>query len=229
MESIFRRIFKSPKQASPFLLKICKGHQWDLRFMAVSDLGTILHRYVAKHGGQLSPWRRAESGWQGALRRGLLDMGWSETVTPWVWRHEGLRFTLSLDRARGEWAWTPLLKRVQHMLRESWRRACYYKWQGQSRIDSNECANIPYNEGRVKKLRYLELTSHELAVVTGAAVSPARYAVMSPTSDLGLFACPYCGQTQGATWMHCAWHCRHAPRPPSLVETRCYVAWGGPR
>ena len=115
--------------------------------------------------------------------------------------------------------WTPLLERVQHMLRKSWSGGCYDRWQGQSRVDSNECAAMPYNDNRVKQLRYLELSSHELAVVGGATVFPARCQVMVPSTVLG---CPYCeSRPELATWAHCTWKYQRALRPAGMSVASC--------
>ena len=74
------------------------------------------------------------------------------------------------------------------------------------------CEHMTYSEDRLKDLRFLDLSAHEIAVVTGAAVSPAKYAVM---------CCPFCGGG-GADWEHVTWNCSQAPRPEGLSKSSCH-------
>ena len=219
IESVFRRLHKTQRQSSPFLYKIVRGHQWDLRFCAVHEVSSILHRLIARTGTVLRGFRGPKSGWLGALRKGLLDLGWSEDRTAWTWWHAGLNRGFSLDRRHA--SWEPKLQKLQHVLRESWRRALYYKWLSQDRVDSKLCFNRPYCENRLKDLRFLDLTSHEVAVVTGGVVSPAKYAVMLPSAPLSTRICPFC-KREGADWEHVAWGCTQAHRPDDVRRDTCH-------
>ena len=216
-EAVCKVLLKTPKTASVHLAKILKGHRWDVRFMATCEVMSVMHRFVRTSGTVLEPWRRAKSGWVGALRRGMRDMGWSETLRPWSWKHVPLNANISL--LDGERGWTRNLPQIQHILRESWRHTCFGKWLNQGRIDSGRCRGLVYDPKRLKLLQKKQLSSHEFAVLSGASVSPAKFKVMNPRSVLG---CPYCGcPPEQATWDHCTWECRMAPRPPEITAASC--------
>ena len=91
LEAVFRRLHKTQKLASPHLFRVVRGHRWDLRFMAMSELVAMLHRSITRTGLSLQNYRSAKSGCTGALRKGLLDMGWLErapgsgSMSNWVW------------------------------------------------------------------------------------------------------------------------------------------------
>ena len=95
-EAVCKALLKTPKAASVQLAKILRGHRWDVRFMATCTAMSVMHRFVSTTGTVLEPWRRAKSGWVGALRRGMSDLGWSETRRPWSWRHVSLNANISL-------------------------------------------------------------------------------------------------------------------------------------
>ena len=215
-ESVVRRLMKKQKVASPHLFQLVKGHRWDLRFVALHEAVNVVHRLVSKTGAEIGAFKKPKSGWVGAVRKGLRELGWIEQLAPWTWKHDALGCTLCLRR--GQEGWQPEIGKVQHMLRESWRRTCYMRWQAQDRIDSRMCRNVPYGEARHKELRYLDLTAHQLAVVRGAAVSPQKFNQMKKNSALG---CPYC-KCSVADWQHVAWDCAMAPRPRQVSADACF-------
>ena len=178
-----KALFKSPKQASVHLTSMIRGHRWDVRFMGVSTTLSVLHRHVTRTGNALTQWCRAASGWVGALRRGLSDLGWAETVTPWAWTHAPLQLKLSL--VQNQSGWKQDMKAVQHDLRESWRYTCFSKFQAQTQNDAHACRGVGYCPERLRAPRSLDLNSHRLAVLAGASVSPAMFKVMRPDSSLG--------------------------------------------
>ena len=79
------------------------------------------------------------------------------------------------------------------------------------------CSLVRFHSARVKDLRYLDMSSHEIAVVTGAAVSPARFRVMKPGAQWG---CPYCGMLD-ASWEHVSLLCTRSPRRAGLTKSSC--------
>ena len=216
-EAICRKLFRTPTHASTHLYGIVRGHAWDLRFQSVHTVCSILFRLVSRHHTQLLDWQNEKSGWPGALRQGLHDLGWTESSS-WTWSHPGLQTTLSfIEQDAG---WKDHVREVRHLLRESWRHTFFHKWLAMDRVDSRECAGTIYSAPRVKILRLLHLSSHEVAVVTGAQVSPARFEKMIPGSR---FSCPWCGgEGERATWRHCAWDCTFAPRPPDVSFASCF-------
>ena len=81
------------------------------------------------------------------------------------------------------------------------------------------CRGISYDPGRLKQLQKKQFSSHEFVVLTGATVSPSKFKVMKPSSVLG---CPYCGcRPELATWEHCTWECKSAPRPAEVSAASC--------
>ena len=214
LEAVFRRLHKKQKLASPHLFSVVRGHRWELRFMAVNELVAVLHRSIMRTGLSLQNYRSAKSGWTGALRKGLLDLGWQERA-PWKWEHVEMGVFLALKRSFAEWQ--SCLQTVLHHLRESWRRSCYLKWQNQPRIDSRLCAGIPFSESRLRELRFASLTSHQIAVCTGAQVSPSKFNVLVSDKQQG---CPWCGSWD-ADWHHVSWGCSRAPRPQQLTLDSC--------
>ena len=205
----------SPRMALTHLYRMVSGHAWDLRFQATNAIMSVLHRLVSRHNVLLTPWRRPASGWTGALRKGLRDLGWRED-SPWQWSHVGTGKILGLLKRQN--GWMESVETLRHELRESWRHGLFQAWLDKGRIDSIACAGLTYNAARARPLRYQELTAHELAVVTGAAVSPA-------SADALHKPCPWCGlAAQQADWRHCTWVCERAPRPEGLTEASCVDA-----
>lgn len=156
-------------QSCPHLRAIIRGHQWDMKFQACSTACTIVHRLVSQQGVHMPDWPRGKTGWQGTLRKGVLDMGWSET-SKWTWTHAGLSENVSLRSDSADWIAD--LPKLRHVLRESWRHTCFVKWLGQTRRDSQECAGIPCDPRRIRDLRFVDMDSHAIAVTAGAQVSP---------------------------------------------------------
>ena len=115
---------------------------------------------------------------------------------------------------------------MQRMLRESWRAVLYNKWRDSARLDAN-CAS-PYEAGRVVAARRAAMHSaHHLAVLTGAAVSPACYRQMAqrkPASDpFQAIVCPHCAlSADRAHWSHVTWQCRDADCDSCLTERDCF-------
>ena len=169
LEGCARRLLKKQKQASPFLFSLVRGHAWDLRFTAVCEAVAIVHRMLNRARVELEDFPRARSGWVGAMRKGLRDLGWVEMGRSWKWHHQPLGFFLTLRH--GQQGWQDDLKLVQHQLRETWRWTCYSKWQRQSRLDSQLCSGISYHPARVK-------TCHRMK-------SPSRRELQSPLHGSG--------------------------------------------
>ena len=95
----------SENNASPHLFTMVRGHAVDLKFMALNEAVILVHRLVAQTDMLLHPFRKQKSGWVGALRQGLRDIGWSESNEP---KHAGLGCTLALRKRDPDWQ--PALK-----------------------------------------------------------------------------------------------------------------------
>lgn len=219
-----KELFFWPKHGSMDLLLMICGHHWDLQFMATANSVRIFHRYCKKTLEALGPWPKKLSGWTATLRQGMLDLGWNEICDlPWTWKHEGLRVNLSLNPTSNLWCREGA--NLQHQLRESWRFCKFEAWKASGRKDAEPCQDVTYSSERLKILQKKHLTSHELAVATGAFVSPARFVVMHenqsevPDSFPG---CPWCGMpAESATFDHVIWRCPRAVFPSDLRESNC--------
>ena len=78
-----------------------------------------------------------------------------------------------------------------------------------------------YTEQRVAAVRKVPLTADKLAVLTGAAVSPACHDMMKQLPECTSL-CPWCSDPNVlATWEHVVWQCPAAPRPAINAES-CY-------
>ena len=141
------------------------------------QLSPYFYRYLKRTLEPLGPWPKKLSVWIATLRQGMFNLGWNEIKElPWTWQHEGLQVTLSLNPAPNHWCCEGA--RLQHQLRESWRFCKFEAWKASGRKDAESCQDVTYSSERLKILQKEHLTSHELAVATGAFVSPARFVMM---------------------------------------------------
>ena len=100
--------------------------------------------------------------------------GWQGTLGEADWGSERFR----LDLAAGPFCFTGDASylqpsQMQHQLREAWRWTRFKAWQMQLRRDARACRQACYESERFEALRNWTFTTHERAVVTGAAISPA--------------------------------------------------------
>lgn len=98
-----------------------RGHMWDLRFLALQTLVSVLLRYATRMGGRLPARLQSKAGWPRNLKVGLESLGWVQQDT-WIYRHEAMNQTLSFQAAGGQ---LPSHMEACHWLRESWRRWLY--------------------------------------------------------------------------------------------------------
>ena len=81
------------------------------------------------------------------------------------------------------------------LIRESWRRKQFDGFMKSDRRDARALQGFVYSEARVKALRNSVLTSHSLAALTGASVSPACFGVQTNSSAC-THTCPWCASQQ---------------------------------
>eukprot|EP00435_Cladocopium_sp_Y103_P044807 s1018_g12.t1 len=147
---------------------------------------------------QTCPWPTRRSGWTNSVREIMKQMGYVETTEPWVWNHPHTR-PLSPKFAAVRQQPNSVL---QHELRLAWRYQNYYLWRSSARRDATACQNVQVTAERLAALKTCVLTSHVIAILTGAAVSPQAYQVMSGVEQF----CPFC-QAPNATHSHVMWNC----------------------
>ena len=214
-----KELFKWPKHGSVDLIMLIQGHHWDLRYLATAAMLRIWYRFCQNHMRCFEGWPIKRSGFTGTLRVSLDDLGWEEiSESPWAWTRSGTGDTFSLDPSKRSWCSDQ--QHLQHMLRHSWRFSRFEKWKQSCRRDTENCIETPFDDNRLKLIHKRNLTSHELAVLTGAAVSPARYFVMmkdNPEERSKIPNWPWCGlMASKATWNHVAWTCPFLIFPPNL-------------
>lgn len=208
-----------PKQSAVPLLQIFTGHWWDLGFAATVTTLRVLTRYVHKTQMQLQNWPPKMSGWTGSFRKGMQELGFAEAGS-WTWTHPMLE-TIQIQPTTLPEKATEVLS---HRLRDAWRIRKYEEFLELDRRDSTVCADIPCDLTRINILRKKKLNSHELAVVTGAFISPQCRNAMGGAEE----TCPYC-QHVCATVQHMLWECTQNPhrdptiRPHDVLQER--LAW----
>lgn len=214
-----KMIFFWPKHGSMDLILLIAGHQWDLHYLATANAVRMFHRFLRTTQESLGQWPRKLSGWTATLRTGMKDLGWEEQQdSPWVWHHDGLATSLSLNPQSRFWVQEPQL--LQRILRESWRFTRFQAWKESARLDAQACPDAVYCPERLQAVQRRQLESHELAVLTGAVISPARFQVMlrssnDPRTPAG---CPWCGLSPDhANWEHVTWGCDAIILPSNIV------------
>ncbi|CAE7267424.1 NRT2.2 [Symbiodinium sp. CCMP2592] len=100
--------------------------------------------------------------------------------------------------------------RSRHLLREAFRRHCFFAFLAQDRRDSRMLRDlVVYDEEVVARARALYRKSRHScrAVLLGAAWSSMCYSRARGEADAQ--ACNWCGSENLATWHHIAWECPH--------------------
>ena len=151
---------------------------------------------------------------------------WTE-AGPWKWTSEAGELSLAADASKED------RKAAGHKLREQWRRKHMRAFLSSDRRDATEIRNAVgngwYSEDALQRARKMhDCNGDVLAVLTGAAVSPAMLAVaMARQTRQDVIeadaACPWC-DLQWGTWDHCCWECEHnciaGPPPAHVVQRR---------
>ena len=141
-----------------------------------------------------------------------MNAGFAET-NPFVWQHDlfgTVRFITSNC--------TQTSQHLAHMLREVWRRGLFKSFLEHNRRDSRQLlqSGAEYCEAQVGKSRktFSTVTSHERAVMVGAANSLAVYQQMEHNQVTSF--CPYCQCASIPDWDRLSWFCPFfsSSRPP---------------
>jgi hypothetical protein len=154
------------------------------------------------------PWMKSAIGHGRVL--GLTAL--RDKNTPWRWKLQmparqvdfcDLALTTRVTRDDGK---------LNHDLREAWRWSQVQTWKRSTRNDADDCRDADITLERIAALRGAPRDIHALAIMTGATVSPARFAVMqaghdgNPRDEEGRIApCGPCGVT--SSFNHWMWHC----------------------
>ena len=104
-----------------------------------------------------------------------------------------------------------VLSDVQHKIREAWRASL---WRSHESSGRRDVTGQPYCSTSARWARdFAQQDVHKFAVLAGAYVSWARFAVM--TGDTSYELCPFCGDSM-ASKDHLWWECGALGRPPGL-------------
>ena len=185
------------KMAAVPLQQLLLGHTQNLSYMAGQAAVSALWRAMKIMNRALDDWNRS-GGVTCRVKRFLADLGWTVYV-PFCWQHRALDLTCDL-RHHVEMPVEALL----HNVRETWRHATWHQFISAARKDSHLFRNTPYDAQRCKAASRAATGAHEVAVLTGAFVSPARYSVMQQgaVSNLCHRGCGCVGH-----FLHVAWEC----------------------
>ena len=185
-----------------------------MRFSAGHDAVGAVWRAVKRRAVALNDWG-CRHGPANRLNRWLQHLGWN-CSGQWTWSHLEIQHVICLDPQRQEWE--PDLKVLQHAVRESWRRKRWHCYLNSSRHELAAMQAIPYDEARVTHTRNLaaKATTHEVAVLTGAFVSPLLLARAHPATFNG--ACALCNHHIGS-FDHVTWECEHWNSLPVWQDT----------
>ena len=201
LEKKWREIGSGLSQASSPLLRLLVGHGTDLQFYSGCQVYAAVWRFVKRHGRSCALW---EDSWVADRIRGFCeDLGF-EWVRPWVWEGPSL-LGLTPDTLRP-------IDKVQHLLREAWRRS---KWRARERSSRQDTTGEPFDSWLCARARHFaQRSQHHLAVLSGAYVSHARYSIMTHSEDVA--TCPYCQGAAGSK-QHVWWDCLRSGRPPDIA------------
>lgn len=149
------------------LQQLILGHTQNLSYMAGQAAVSALWRAMEIMNRALDDWNRS-GGVTCRVKRFLADLGWTVLV-PFCWQHRALDLTCDL-RHHVEMPVEALL----HNVRETWRHATWHQFISAARKDSQLFRTTPYDAQRCKAASRAATGAHEVAVLTGAFVSPAR-------------------------------------------------------
>ena len=194
-ERLLRWAGYGQRTASVHLQKLLLGHSQDLLFMAGQAAVTAVTRSMRTLGRLLTDWT-SPGGVTARVRKFLKDLGWVISA-PWQWRHSSHPLHCDLRQQGGM-----TTDQIGHVLREAWRHKMWTSFTSTSRKDSQRFRGLPYDAARCKAAREVAHGAHEVAVLTGAFVSPARFSVMKNGGTPNL-----CHRNCGAigTFVHVAW------------------------
>lgn len=186
-----------------------EGHSLDPRFrvgvQAFSFFGHLIR------AGDISWQRQNLTGtWPQPVCQFLSWLNWHKQAG-WTWSHDDLA-SISL-RADDD---VDKVHFTLHQLRNSWRIRAWQNFTQPGRREAAEVTEMPFPAQRYKPAHSWSEkgSSHERAVLSGACVSPARFAVMhkQPIPQW----CSYCNSAYVPSWLHLCWECEGfaQSRPP---------------
>ena len=220
LQAIKKNVLYLHQSGSTALQNILEGHRCNLNFQAsYQAIGALMR--TKDWWPKLWNSKVQTGTWLGHARLWLKSLGWIErSPFAWCWSHptQGLMNWMREGPDEGPAKW-------HHLIRESWRLQQHTAFLNSSRRDSVLLQGWIYDETACQKARQLfeHATSHERAVMVGAAHSSAYYQKRKRGAANNV--CTKCGQNVVPDWHHLAWECAHfhtqrPPRPQSAVQRR---------
>ena len=202
LETRLKQAHFNHRMASVDLTRLLLGHRLDLRFSSGHDALGATWRAAKRRARALTDWG-CRHGPAQRLNTWLQNLGW-DCQDRWTWSHPDIQNVICLDPQKD--VWEPDLKVVQHAVRESWRRKRWHSYMHSTRHEVTDLQAVQYDESRVTFVRNLasKATTHEVAVLTGAFVSPLLLKKAHPDTFTG--ACPFCNHPVGS-FEHVTWMC----------------------
>lgn len=201
-KAIADALFRNNTSANSPLRHLLEGHHMDPFFRAGVQAVTFFRHLIRGH---CTPWgARCKLGtWPHRVCTFLSSLGWRKQAN-WIWTHDHLA-EISLEANQDG----NMFQLVLHQLRMSWRLAKWHDFIASGRREANAAADVPFCEQRYKLTQnwFERASSHERAVLSGASVSPARFAVMHKQEIPQ--RCHFCQKEEVPSWQHVCWECPH--------------------
>ena len=203
-----RRCLRLARHGQPDLGRLLVGHGLDLECTTTIRHIRVTTKRLRTLGAMLwmGPWMQQT---KVCMRRLGLSL-----VGRWRWQSATANCVVNLNAIATDLEPQLADGKFLHDLRQSWRWARVCQWRRSGRRDACDCADAEVTPKRIDALRKVEFNADEYAIMTGAFVSPARFAVMTGAEAQDAL-CSQCGET--LSFMHCMWTCpltRVAQRPP---------------
>ena len=186
-----------------------EGHSLDPRFRVGVQAFSFFDHLI--RAGDIFWQRQNLTGtWPQRVCQFLSWLNWHKQAG-WTWSHDDLA-SISL-RADDD---VDKVHFTLHQLRNSWRIRAWQNFTQPGRREAAEVTEMPFPAQRYKPAHswFEKGSSHERAVLSGACVSPARFAVMhkQPIPQW----CSYCNSAYVPSWLHLCWECEGfaQSRPP---------------
>lgn len=129
-----------------------------------------------------------------------------QTNGPFEWKHVSMKEIIKVtDIAMGK---EGAKQKAMNLLRESYRRQAWTRWQGHKRHEAVETKHVKYDEERIRRIKQAQHTEVQFTIMVAGFQCPAwMTGRATPFTD----RCPWC-KTERGTHDHIVWGCTCRPR-----------------
>ena len=190
----------------------------DVQFQSGAAVISAIARAIMRRGFPFLDWNMT-AGPARRIRKFLKGLQWVE-LAPWCWQHFGAQVKFSLLPDHEDWISDK--DHLLHVLREGWRAFWWDKWRFGKRHDAVDFRNVPYNRHLTCQARTQAHhgTTHEVAAMIGAFVSPAWYDRMTHTEEPSPLSFLWPGHSQCKSGK-CHWFSSHGLAVPRVGKSPC--------